>query len=380
MHVKTFSYLDFLNLFKNQESEKIGLYFSFVLHLIFFIFVIDFPNFFKSPPINIPTVIPIEIINVSDITSIPKEIDSTQKKDKVIDTTEQKKFNTIKPELIKKVELKTKTKENIKDLKSTEIKTNKFNSIQPELTKPELIKNVKIKTKPEKNIDNSKVVKIKQRIEENTNNLIKKDIDVTTKIIVDKIESLPTKVIRPRIKPKPNSTTTSTQQDSDIRAKIKPKPEPEPSFNIASMMKDIRNEQSSIQKQKNEKKEKDDQKILNKKDEITHKNVPLSISEINLLYQQLYSCWIAPAGSKVENWWKISISANIEPNGVVIKDTIRIVDTNIPKDSPFYYPITEAAIRTLRNPDCIPLKLPMDKYNEWKNLKINFDLRMMKKN
>ena len=82
MNIRSFNYPNMISLFGNVESERLGFYFSFCLHLIFLIFVIGFPNFFVSAPINVPTVIPIEIINVTDITSIPKESVETKKKEK----------------------------------------------------------------------------------------------------------------------------------------------------------------------------------------------------------------------------------------------------------------------------------------------------------
>ena len=69
MNIRSFNYPNMINLFVNIESEKLGFYFSFFLHLIFLIFVIGLPNFFKSSPINIPTVIPIEILTVAETTS-----------------------------------------------------------------------------------------------------------------------------------------------------------------------------------------------------------------------------------------------------------------------------------------------------------------------
>ena len=63
---------------------------------------------------------------------------------------------------------------------------------------------------------------------------------------------------------------------------------------------------------------------------------------------------------------------------MVLYESVRIIDTNIPQSNPFYGPITESAMRTLLNPECIPLRLPADKYELWKNLTINFDHSIMK--
>ena len=96
------------------------------------------------------------------------------------------------------------------------------------------------------------------------------------------------------------------------------------------------------------------------------------------MFQQLSSCWIAPAGAVIERGMLVKISAKIKQNRTIRENSVRIVDTNIPKTNSFYRPITESAMRTLLNPECIPLKLPKDKYNLWKNLTITFDYSIMK--
>ena len=209
---------------------------------------------------------------------------------------------------------------------------------------------------------------------------IETDINLkkTKKIIPDeKIESLPTKKIKPKIKPKPS--TPSEDKITDLM--IKPKPKPEPKFSIASMLKDLRNEASSQHRKKlpeKEEKEKNVEKISDQKAEINNDNLTLSISEIDLLRQQLSSCWIAPAGAVIEKGMIVKISAKINKSRRVHNNSVRILDTNISKTNPFYGPITESAMRTLLNPECIPLKLPKDKYTLWKSLTITFDYSIMK--
>ena len=76
----------------------------------------------------------------------------------------------------------------------------------------------------------------------------------------------------------------------------------------------------------------------------------------------------------------VKISAKIQPNREVYENSIRIVDTNISKSSSVYGPITESAMRTLLNPDCSPLKLPIEKFDQWKNLTMKFDYSVMRGN
>ena len=67
-------YSKFLYFFENIRSDYLWFSFSFFLHFAILLFAIGIPNFFDPKPIYIPTIIPIEIVNVSEITSIPKEI------------------------------------------------------------------------------------------------------------------------------------------------------------------------------------------------------------------------------------------------------------------------------------------------------------------
>ena len=119
-------------------------------------------------------------------------------------------------------------------------------------------------------------------------------------------------------------------------------------------------------------------KVENKSNDESNENAVLSISEIDLLRQQLSSCWNAPAGAVIKPGMVVRISAKVLQNMKVSSNSVRIVDTNISKTNPFYGPITDSAMRTLLNPECTPLKLPKDKYNLWKNLTITFDYSIMK--
>ena len=62
-----------LILIESSNSNQLGIYFSLFLHLMILLFAIGLPDFFKPRPITLPNVIPIEIINVTDTTSIPEK-------------------------------------------------------------------------------------------------------------------------------------------------------------------------------------------------------------------------------------------------------------------------------------------------------------------
>ena len=73
----------FISYFRNFGSESLGIYFSLILHFIILLFAIGLPNFFEPAPISLPNIIPIEIINVTDTTSIPKKIEDQKEKDRL---------------------------------------------------------------------------------------------------------------------------------------------------------------------------------------------------------------------------------------------------------------------------------------------------------
>jgi len=334
--------IDFKNKFffiiEKSNSNYLGIYVSLFLHFFILLFAIGLPDFFKPQTVSLPNVIPIEIINVTDTTSIPKKtIDITKEKpEKKI--VKQKKFNSSENTEIKKVEVQEKPKIQKKEIPVTATK-----------------KQVVIEEK-----------KLQKKIE-----IDKKQIEQS-----NKFESLDIAKIKPKLKPKPKKSI-SEKISTDVANNPKPQPKREPDFSISSMLKDLRNEQSNnVQEENKEKKVKEN--LSSEKNKETSENSTLSISEKDLLIQQLTSCWIAPAGAKMNGTEKVVISVTVQRNRSVIENSVRIVDTNIAKSNTFYEPITESAMRTFFNPDCNPLKLPSDKYNLWKDLTITFDHSIMK--
>ena len=329
----------FLIYLENFQSESLGFYFSFILHLFILIFVIGLPNFFNPKTINIPNIIPIEIINISDTTSISEINDDKTSQNKKVEIKE-KKFNSSENQEIRKIDVKKKPK-----IKNEEIKKN-------------------IPTKEEIIINEKKKISLELKKEKIINNL-------------NNLESLPTKKIKPKLKPKINTLDNQTKIKSDIILTPKPKPKPEKEFDIASMLKDLRND-TTVKKNDDKIIEKKEKVVKNISEQNNNENAQLSISEIDLLRQQLSSCWIAPAGAVIEKGMAVKVSAKINQNKRIISNSLRIIDTNISKSNTFYGPITESAMRTLLNPECIPLKLPEDKYSLWKSLTITFDYSIMK--
>ena len=361
-----------LSIIENFNPHRLGIYFSLFLHLFILLFAIGLPDLFKPRPIVLPNIIPIEIINISETTSITEKVvkDNNQPVEKKI--IKQKKFNASENAELKKIDIQEKL----------EI---------PKKEKPNVVskKEIIIKEKAiTKNMQEEKILPIENIIKEKA---ITKNMQEEKILPIENIESLNIGKIKPKLKPKPKKISLNNKNtDVQVRTKLKPKlnntnkdveaspipqPKPEPDMSLASIYKDLRNEQSNNVIDKNVKEINDEKKktnITNEK-QIESNNSELSISELDLVLQQLRGCFNPQAGTIIEKDEMVVITAQIDRNARVKTNTIQIFDTNINKSNPYYKSITESAMRTLYNPACSILKLPKDKFDKWKNLTIKFD-------
>jgi hypothetical protein len=53
----------------------------------------------------------------------------------------------------------------------------------------------------------------------------------------------------------------------------------------------------------------------------------------------------------------------------------KVVDQVRMATDSFFRAAAESAMRALRHPLCTPLQLPLDKYDQWKTIRFNFDPR-----
>jgi len=334
----------------NKDNDKIGFLVSGLVHSLIIFVAIGIPSCFQPNIINIPNIIPIEILHIDEITRIPDEIESKEK------TT--------------KLEKKNKKEERFSKSEETEI----IKAEKPK-EKIEEIEIIKAEKPKEKIIEEmTKVEDLKESIEED------KEIDAPVlekkPIIENEYERLPSKDIKPKIKPKlkpkPKIKTKPQKEKiirSDVVVKIKPKPKID--FSIASVLKDLRKEKIEMNNQ-----DKDEDKIVeSEKVDIVEKQTSFSISEIDLLKQQLKGCWTVPAGVKGAQDMQVKVRVLVNPDKTV--SNARILDTNRMQSDPYYRTVAESTLRAVLNPACSPLKLPDDKYEIWKKFVFVFELGWM---
>ncbi|MBL6674617.1 MAG: hypothetical protein ISQ38_00445 [Alphaproteobacteria bacterium] len=341
-------YLRVFDFIDNAKPTHLGIYFSLFFHLSILLFAIGLPDFFKPNKIPMPQIIPIEILNVSDVTSLAPKKETLETNKIESKKIKQKKFNSSENTEIQKIDIQEKPKKNI--------------------------------VQNENKTDNTFV----------TPKLETKKINISKKEKITKLETIKQDKIKPKLKPKPiekiepksdmivqNKIKPEIKKNEEKKTIDKPKPiqKPQPDFNIASVLKDLRNEEVSniIEDDSNEKKLENNEEDTNIKE-----SLEVSISEMDLVIQQLRSCFNPRAGTQIIGDEMVKISAKIDRAANVRKDTVQIIDTNISKSNPYYKAITESAVATLYNPLCSQLKLPLNKYESWKDLKITIDYSWIK--
>ena len=102
-------------------------------------------------------------------------------------------------------------------------------------------------------------------------------------------------------------------------------------------------------------------------------------NELTVLVSQLQKCFDVSAGTEITEGMFVKVSAQYNKDAQVNENSVRVVDTNISKDNIYYDAIINSAMRTFYNPECVTLKVPLDKYDSWKKITINFDFEFMKK-
>ena len=97
----------------------------------------------------------------------------------------------------------------------------------------------------------------------------------------------------------------------------------------------------------------------------------MTISEVDLVTQQLIDCYTVPAGAKELEKIKIQVKILVNPDRT-IKDAV-IKNTDKMLTDSYFRTAGEAALRAFNHPNCQILMLPEDKYEEWKEINFIFD-------
>lgn len=97
----------------------------------------------------------------------------------------------------------------------------------------------------------------------------------------------------------------------------------------------------------------------------------LSMSEMDAVRRQIGQCWNAWAGGK--NAEEQIVEVRVVMNRDRTVNSASILDRGRYNRDSHFRAAADAAIRAIQNPKCSPLKLPPDKYDQWKSFIFRFD-------
>ena len=95
---------------------------------------------------------------------------------------------------------------------------------------------------------------------------------------------------------------------------------------------------------------------------------------VQRIREQVWPCWNPPIGIKDAHRLRVAIRIELNPDGTLIGRP-RIVDGRRLNADPVFRAYAESAVRALQNPDCRPLRLPLESYRAWRQISLNFDTR-----
>ena len=102
---------------------------------------------------------------------------------------------------------------------------------------------------------------------------------------------------------------------------------------------------------------------------------PLTLSERDLIRNQLKKCWNVPAGARNAHELIVLLRVKLNPDASLISVELAANEGRYRADS-FFRAAADSAIRAVQR--CTPIRgLPQDKYTRWKDMELTFDPKEM---
>ena len=190
--------------------------------------------------------------------------------------------------------------------------------------------------------------------------------------------------------PEPVPAEAAEPETPPLPALPRAKPTPPPKEDeFASMLKDLTRELEAETQQKAQEKPQPESdfledlaKSLDTPDPAAEPDQPvaqlapvlgnrLTLSEIDAVRRQIEPCWNVQIGARNPEELVVEVAMQMNRNGTVRR--AYVVDRDRMSNDPHYRAAGESALRAVYNSKCIPLKLPPDKYDRWKELTLTFD-------
>mgnify|MGYP001247447872 FL=1 len=326
-----------------KKSDSFFQVISFLIHLLVLIPMINFT--FQKEISDIPMILPVEMFIIEEQTAAPEFVEEINE---IVPTIQEEVAEEVKETIEEPITPQPKIEEVVPEITPSEVQ-----EILPQIKEPNIISETEeILTDNSSNQANEFVieevpVEQKKEPEEEAPPPIENDFEI-------------------ELKQKPEPREIEKPFDN-LEIIVKKKPTKK-TFNVSTVLKDLENKDQEFKKEQ--------ETIEEKQEEVfTEKVGPtMTISEIDLLKQQLHGCLNLNVG--VANLKEIKPVIYIEVNPDRTVKNAKVVNQERLID-PSFRTAAEAAMRAVNNPECSPLLLPQDKYETWKEINFTFDFSWM---
>lgn len=190
---------------------------------------------------------------------------------------------------------------------------------------------------------------------------------------VEKVEDVPPpepierKPIKKPDPPKPEVTKKVEPKKPEVKKEEVKKEEPKQEDQMKSLLNNLLDSPDS---NKSEEKPLDPEAEPDS-GEIAKLSDQLSMSEMDAVRRQIGQCWNVMAGAKYAEELIVEVRVTMNRDRTV--NSASILDRGRYNRETHFRAAADAAIRALQNPRCSPLKLPPEKYDQWKSFIFRFD-------
>ena len=173
-------------------------------------------------------------------------------------------------------------------------------------------------------------------------------------------------------KPKPKQLAAAPKLKPAPRPKRRPRSPLDKEKQFLSVLKNLEKQKKlskqDATKQKDKMAKRTEQKP--RRSQFEQQRIAAKLSEA--ITRQVSPCWKIQAGAKNAANMQVAIWMRFNQDGSLgamprIQDRGRLVS------DPFFRAVAESALRALRNPSCVPIKLPYKHYDMWREIVLNFD-------
>lgn len=182
-------------------------------------------------------------------------------------------------------------------------------------------------------------------------------------------KKVPEKKEEKKAEPKP---TPPPKAVAKARPQRKP-PEPKEDF-LQSVLRDVSPEERVRQREEPKKQETKPAPAPEKQPQRQAElDAVATTSEIDAIRHAIEQCWNVPAGARDAENLVVAIRVWVNPDGMV-RDA-RLDQDQARLNEPHFRTAAESAMRAVLNPRCQPLPIPPKKYDQFKNLVLEFNPR-----